>query len=570
MSVSFSSGSWADTREIAAELLLKRLDHLTGTPRDLTLLDEIASLRLKTQSQILNQRVLEFVAVALLKHKQLDFYRRVAPSVQNHQVFEKHLFMTCAGCQGKGAFPKMCTACRGSGRHSQCNGRGFNQIGGGIGNSRPTRHKCTACNGTGACTYCQGRRTIGAIRCKTCQGERVVPNQQQIDVFYRQTLETLRNELMEPIIMKAVVMIEGDKGMGTGFLCRFSEKTYVISNAHVFIGNDTVNLLTVDGVKLTYNGVYMSKDRDLILYEMGGAEGLAPLELIGGMMDLRIGNRLVVYGNSQGAGVATYLTGVVQAVGPSEFETNASFVSGNSGSPLIVNGKVAGVATYARQFNKNWVSEGTRFTEVRRFATRLDNTSLSDFVAIDLEEYRKQNKILNELKRVNDHIIQLINERRFDQLTDDLRSGLSKGLKESESFQDLGSYMMKDELSQQTQRARNLVIFLGDIEEIREKIRVLVDKARAREREIPGVIKSVLEDQQQGRYGVAHWVRGSVPSRLYAPISWSILDPMVNGIRALVPVVVESSTRGGSPIQKEWTFILVFTDQGWKVEDIRY
>lgn len=557
-----------DQREEASRQILSRLSQLTDTPRDIETLAEISRLRSELGSEIVSQRVLEFVAAGLLLHDRLDIYRELAPLLSGREELETALTQPCRRCVGQGGHSPPCIACGGNGRHRQCNGQGYHLVGGGFG--RPaSRQRCTGCNASGACPSCQGRGTSVRRGCPECAGVGATINRAPLLPYYQQTRDMLRNELMEAIILRSVVIIDGDQGgRGSGFVSRFSGGIYVVSNAHVFIGNDTVTLRTVEGRRLAFNGIYMSKERDLMLYSLEDSSGLEPLEVIGGMMDLRIGTPLVVYGNSQGAGVATYLTGEIQAVGPSEFETNAGFVQGNSGSPVIVNGRVAGVATYATRFNSNWVAAGTRFTNVRRFATRLDNTSLEDFVAVDLEQYRVQNRSLRALTQINRRTADLLSNHQFERVGTDFRDLLEEALVQTESFEDLGSYMMRDQMSRQIELARVLLNLMDQIDVVRAEVRMMAERAAERRHEIRSVVGAVMEEQRRGRFGDAYWAHGTFPTRLFSPVSWEILDSSVRGIHASVPVLVESSNRGGIPIRRTWTFRLVFTQAGWRLLEI--
>ena len=105
---------------------------------------------------------------------------------------------------------------------------------------------------------------------------------------------------------------------------------------------------------------------------------------------------------SDGQGVVTELEGSIDGVGPDKLEVSYEFVSGNSGG-LLVNAKtqeVLGVATFVTRAPKaDWVKEGTRFEEVRRFCVRWTNKE--EWVPIAWERFRKEGQALKRIENMN-------------------------------------------------------------------------------------------------------------------------------------------------------------------------
>ena len=88
--------------------------------------------------------------------------------------------------------------------------------------------------------------------------------------------------------------------------------------------------------------------------------------------------------------------------------------------------------------------------------------------------------------------------------------------------------------------------------------------------EIIKCINGLMGEQEKGNVGYQYWKDVSLASQLLSPVSWKILNVNVNGGETvlLVPVRIESSTRGGSPIRKVWDFWMWKTNNGWKVSTI--
>lgn len=187
-----------------------------------------------------------------------------------------------------------------------------------------------------------------------------------------------------------IVLIEGETGVGTGFFCEFKGKRVVLSNAHVLCGNHSPVIKTLKGESVRYRRIYVCKIRDVVIYELGESEKYGALALYDGSSVLNNQEEVVVFGNSGGGGVVTTLRGKMQGIGPDKIEVDATFISGNSGSPIIAYdyGKVVGMATYVQNQGKvDWVTRKTRFEDIRRFGVRVDNLSWSDFEVLDVSAY---------------------------------------------------------------------------------------------------------------------------------------------------------------------------------------
>ncbi len=89
-------------------------------------------------------------------------------------------------------------------------------------------------------------------------------------------------------------------------------------------------------------------------------------------------------------------------------------------------------------------------------------------------------------------------------------------------------------------------------------------EAIANAKEIPTVVNGLLESQRRDEVGIQYWDDPTLASKLYAVVDWEIVNESLLGDRAQVKVRIESSTKGGFPIRKIWTFYMIYTDS-WKV-----
>ncbi|MBL9179616.1 MAG: trypsin-like peptidase domain-containing protein [Verrucomicrobiaceae bacterium] len=161
-------------------------------------------------------------------------------------------------------------------------------------------------------------------------------------------------------------------------------KTYVVTNAHVVRGNTKVTFKTMSNQPLTTGPLEIAESADLVRADV--SEAPDALDILKNIEDAtKIGEAVVVMGNSEGEGVVRELEGRVVGIGPDRVEVDAPFVPGNSGSPILLkaSGEVIGVATYLlipRALQEQGKGDAgaakaplvTSLNEVRRFGFRLD------------------------------------------------------------------------------------------------------------------------------------------------------------------------------------------------------
>ena len=180
-----------------------------------------------------------------------------------------------------------------------------------------------------------------------------------------------------------VAVIESKGGSGTGFLVADNDEVWLYTNEHVIRGGTPLKAKLMTGEKLELRELQIAADRDAARFKVvGQTQGLRISKDV-----FTIGDEIKVFGNSDGSGVCTYLGGTILGVGPVDVEVSAQFIPGNSGSPIIVDGKgVIAIATYLTGSDEcgDWTKAGTRFTKVRRFGVRTDNVK---WISVETETY---------------------------------------------------------------------------------------------------------------------------------------------------------------------------------------
>jgi hypothetical protein len=173
-------------------------------------------------------------------------------------------------------------------------------------------------------------------------------------------------------VKKNLVIVEHEKGCGSGFVAKDGEDTYIYTNQHVVFGAKKLKFKTLTGEYLKPVGFELSQERDVIRFKLKDHPNALEINTSPVMEE-----PVAVFGNSAGGGVATEIFGKVTGIGAEKIEVSARFVQGNSGSPVFdKNKKVLGMATYVtRALTKgDWVKKGTRFEKPRYFAFKVDNS----------------------------------------------------------------------------------------------------------------------------------------------------------------------------------------------------
>ena len=186
-------------------------------------------------------------------------------------------------------------------------------------------------------------------------------------------------------VQRALVVLETPRGSGSAFVLETDSKKYLITNDHVLQGGRPFRARLLDGSVVRTQMIEVADDRDLVRLALPALSSPPALRLA--PRGFAVGDRVGVFGNSDGAAVATSISGKILGMGPDTLEIDAAFVRGNSGSPIVLtDGHVVGVATFAilNADPDDWLKSGTRFSEPRRFGVRMDGVR---WVRMTEEEY---------------------------------------------------------------------------------------------------------------------------------------------------------------------------------------
>ncbi len=213
----------------------------------------------------------------------------------------------------------------------------------------------------------------------------------------------------------SVLIVAGEGGTGTGFVTELFGRTFVVSNAHVVLGEEDVTKVKLTDHRnrsVPFSEVYFARENDVVLFRAECADLLClPLEPAFGTV-VTPGERVSVLGNSQGMKTITRVQGKVLSVGPDRVEVDAGYVQGNSGSPIILSktGTVIGVATFAVNSPKDWLAQGTRFSGVRRFGERLDTLAPNDLQKLVPRRFGQDCAALNQAAKSLELTVLLIRD----------------------------------------------------------------------------------------------------------------------------------------------------------------
>lgn len=204
-----------------------------------------------------------------------------------------------------------------------------------------------------------------------------------------------------PEVNRAIVVIEGDVGDGTGFVVTDGGKPWLYTAAHVLSGNRRLEVRTRDGRPLRSFGVFeASEGADLVRLELT-EEFEGALTLASSAGRAKQGGPIFAAGNSGGSGTLAYAEGTIQGVGPDSIEIDAEVIQGNSGGPILdgTSHEVLGLVTHLMDGRDDKWSAETRFSDIRRFGCRLDRER--KWRALPIQRFLEEGRELKEVQDLN-------------------------------------------------------------------------------------------------------------------------------------------------------------------------
>ncbi|HYR59226.1 MAG TPA: serine protease [Chthoniobacteraceae bacterium] len=210
----------------------------------------------------------------------------------------------------------------------------------------------------------------------------------------------------------SLVFIEGGGGAGSGFICKWTDGIFITTNQHVLAAMPTVKITRLDLARVPAGAVQAAVGHDIM--RLATTDVPNPLVASENVeSDARIGDDVIVLGNSEGARVIQPLAGKLLGIGPDRIEVSAEFVPGNSGSPIIhvKSGKVIGIATYLKTREFPEFSD-RRESRVRRFGYRLD--SVKQWQPVTWNVYQSEKAEADRVEATTKDLMRLIRVMRDD------------------------------------------------------------------------------------------------------------------------------------------------------------
>ncbi|MBO7522082.1 MAG: trypsin-like peptidase domain-containing protein, partial [Opitutales bacterium] len=203
--------------------------------------------------------------------------------------------------------------------------------------------------------------------------------------------------------VNGILVAKSKDSTATAFFAEIKGRYFIITNMHVMEAEGDVSFYTYNGqeIKMPKMG-FFSKGKDVFILPVNSIpEGCIALPTEENVSSsLKIGDDLVICGNSMGGGTLVHSMGKVVAVGPVNIEHNCNVQHGHSGSPIYCKNskKVVGVLSHSIHFattNGEMTAVGNTVKakikmKVRFFGYRFDN--IRDWTPIKTDKFIELSK----------------------------------------------------------------------------------------------------------------------------------------------------------------------------------
>jgi S1-C subfamily serine protease len=223
---------------------------------------------------------------------------------------------------------------------------------------------------------------------------------------------------------RAIVLIKGDVGEGTGFLTHGPGGVpVVITNIHVISANPHLKVTTSDGRDIPILAYKGAVDRDIAMLTIKD-DHYSYLTLASDVDHLvDEGDEVLTPGNSEGGEVFLDTKGDVRGVGPEKIEFSNPIYHGNSGGPVLLasSGQVIAVVEGAMRVRPtdgldraSLTTSGSAIAGAYRyFGLRLDNVPMWE--TYDLNRFLAETDFLEQFHRESRCLDSLMNGLRYVQ-----------------------------------------------------------------------------------------------------------------------------------------------------------
>ena len=215
----------------------------------------------------------------------------------------------------------------------------------------------------------------------------------------------------------ALVVVKDRGSSGSGFIAKAGAQTWLFTNIHVAAGMAQPQFTRIDGTQLKPGIAEAAVGHDAMRLALAEPPPES-LEILSALdANAKIGDDVLVLGNSGGGGVITSLPGTLVGIGPDRIEVSAEFIPGNSGSPIVhvPSGKVIGIATYLTRRYEAFAGGDAKAgaVVVRRFGFRLD--SVKQWQPLNWAAFQNEAHTIEQISAVTGDVFDFLDALRKKQ-----------------------------------------------------------------------------------------------------------------------------------------------------------